>query len=190
MRLTFIKLLLAFPLILVVLAAVSACDGFNEYDSKPTLTAPQIAISESDVNWESIEHAACYEVYENSTLVKTVEETSYHIVQTAKGTYKYKVKALSADENYSSSKFSNEVVYVVTNDKLATPKISISNGVISWEAVEHAGGYQVFFEGGELVSQQSTTSYTVPHTETGVYKYTVKAISISGEYLARSDAHS
>ena len=184
MRLSKKILLLLFPLLLIfALAVVTACnDAESPSDAKVALATPQIELTGNVISWNTIEHAASYEIYENSTLIKTVEETSYQIVKTAKGTYTYKIKALSADDKHSSSKFSNEVTYVVTNNKLPAPAISKHDNVISWAAVDHADGYEVY-EDGELVSSQSETSYTITRTETGVYKYKVKATSTSSEYL-------
>ena len=184
MRLSSKKILLfLFTMLLIfAVAVVTACNGAQEpNDTKTAMAAPQIELTGNVISWDSVEHAGSYEIYENSTLVKTVTENSYEIVKTAKGTYKYKIKALSADKNYSSSKFSNEVIYVVNNDKLSAPKIAISDGVITWESVEHADGYEIF-ENGELVSSQAETSYTIQKTETGTYKYAVKSTSTSSDY--------
>ena len=179
-------LLLLFPLVLIfALIGATACNGAqNPNDAKPILTTPNIDIAENVISWTAVENAGNYEVYENNTRVETQSETSYTISQTAAGTYKYKIKALSADENYSSSKFSNEVIYIVQNKtQLAAPQLSLDKDTktISWIAVENADGYEVF-EDGELVSSQSETSYTITHTETGIYNYAVKATTTKKDY--------
>ncbi len=181
-------LLLLFPLLLFcVLLGVTACNGAKEPDNaKPALATPNIELTENVISWTAVENADNYEVYENNTRVAQQQETSYSISRTAAGTYKYKIKALSADENHSSSKFSNEVIYTVQGKtQLTAPQLSLDEATktISWPAVENADGYEVY-EDGKLVSSQTETSYTIAHTETGTYKYKVKATSTNSDFIA------
>lgn len=73
-------------------------------------------------------------------------------------------------------------------EKLSAPIISLnqSTGVISWNAVLNADGYEVY-EGTTLVSSQTETTYTIAENKTGTYKYTVKATSTDVNYIT-SDA--
>lgn len=73
-------------------------------------------------------------------------------------------------------------------EKLSAPIITInkSTGVISWNAVLNADGYEVY-EGTTLVSSQTETTYIINKTEIGTYKYTVKATSTDVNYIT-SDA--
>lgn len=183
-------LLLLFPLVLIFAAmGFAACNGGGEtpddtVDSKSPLTAPQIELTENVISWTAVENAGKYEVYENNSRINVQTETSFTISQTAVGTYKYRIRALSADKNHSSSKLSNEVVYTVKGKiQLAAPQVSIDEAAktVSWTAVEKADGYKVL-ENGEIVSSQAETSYTITHTETGKYKYTVIATSASEDY--------
>lgn len=65
---------------------------------------------------------------------------------------------------------------------LAAPVITLTDNVISWNAVEHATGYTVK-EGAVSVAENITqTSYTVTKTEAGSYTYTVIALSTDGNY--------
>ena len=183
-------ILLLFPLVLIFAAmGLVACNGGGEthnvtVNSNLPLTAPQIELAENVISWTAVENAGKYEVYENNSRINVQTETSFTISQTAVGTYKYRIRALSADKNHSSSKLSNEVVYTVKGKiQLAAPQVSIDEAAktVSWAAVEKADGYKVL-ENGEIVSSQTETSYTITHTETGKYKYTVIATSASEDY--------
>lgn len=66
-------------------------------------------------------------------------------------------------------------------EQLNAPVIELTDNVLSWSAVNHADGYEVY-EGTTLVSSQTATSYTINKTETGTYEYTVKATSTNEKY--------
>lgn len=58
---------------------------------------------------------------------------------------------------------------------LIAPKdVEINDNVLTWKAVTYAEGYAVY-ENGEIVSEQTETSYTIEQTTPGTYKYAVKA---------------
>ena len=72
--------------------------------------------------------------------------------------------------------------YAMQSDTvLATPVLTLTGNVISWETVEHAEKYEVY-EGETLVSTQTNTSYTIQKDNAGSYAFTVKAISSAAEY--------
>lgn len=175
-----ISLLLLFSVV-ITLICFSAC---GEGKNAPTaLPFPQIELTGNVISWNEVENAENYEIYENGEKVAAQSETSYTVTKTAKGTYKFKIKAIDADGVYSASEFSNEVTYTVETDKLSAPKISKQDNIISWTAVQHADGYEVY-ENGVLVTSQAETSFTIQKTEAGTYRYTVKAISNSPDYTA------
>lgn len=179
-------LLLLFPLLLIcAIVGFTACND-DDKNSKTVLTTPQIELAENVISWTAVENADSYEVYENNTRVSQQQETSYTITKTTAGIFKYKVKAIGADKNYSPSKFSNEVIYTAKDKtQLAAPQLSLDEATktVSWTAVENADGYEIF-EDGELVSSQSETTYVITHTETGTYRYKVKAISTNSDFIA------
>ncbi len=72
---------------------------------------------------------------------------------------------------------------------LTAPEISLTDKVISWTAVEHATGYEVF-ENNSSVATVETTTYTITQTETGEYAYTVRALCSTGEYEASALSNS
>ena len=71
--------------------------------------------------------------------------------------------------------------------KLTAPVISLSDNVISWSAVEHADGYDVY-EGTTKVVSQTSTTYTITQTAVGSYEYTVYATSTDTEKYTTSAA--
>ena len=71
--------------------------------------------------------------------------------------------------------------------QLTAPVISLSDNVISWSAVEHADGYDVY-EGSTKVVSQATTTYTITQTAVGSYDYTVYATSTDTEKYSTSAA--
>lgn len=65
--------------------------------------------------------------------------------------------------------------------ELAAPVITLTDNVVSWNAVEHAANYVVSKNNTEL-DAQTATSYTIADTEAGDYVIKVKAISAVAEY--------
>lgn len=65
--------------------------------------------------------------------------------------------------------------------QLAAPVIELSGTTLSWAAVEHATGYDVYRDGAKVTSVTATT-YTVADTAEGSYEYTVKATSTDKAY--------
>ena len=70
--------------------------------------------------------------------------------------------------------------------QLDAPVIKLSGNTITWEAVEHADGYDVHL-GDEKVTSQTETSYTITQTEVGIYTYTVYATSTDTEHYLKSE---
>lgn len=83
----------------------------------------------------------------------------------------------------------HEVPVEAEPEELAVPIITLNGKVITWEAVAHADGYEVY-EGEELVSTQTQTAYTIDKTEDGNYTYTVKATSTNDKYLTSAASDS
>lgn len=70
-----------------------------------------------------------------------------------------------------------------TPTPLAAPEITLNEttGVISWTAVNHATGYDVY-EGEVKATSTAETSYTITQTAEGTYTYTVAATSTDSKY--------
>ena len=65
--------------------------------------------------------------------------------------------------------------------ELPAPVIALQENTISWNAVPNADGYEVY-EGAEMVSAQTQTTYTISKTEAGEYTYSVKATCKDNNY--------
>ena len=89
---------------------------------------------------------------------------------------------VDADSNGKCDVCNHDVPVEAQPEELAAPVITLNGNVISWTAVEHADGYEVY-EGEELVSTQTQTTYTIDKTEEGSYTYSVKATGASDKYL-------
>lgn len=75
----------------------------------------------------------------------------------------------------------------VTPTQLSKPEITLTNNIISWNAVEHADGY-IVKEGTTEVSTQTALSYTINKTDAGSYTYTVTATSTDEKYTASAES--
>lgn len=73
-----------------------------------------------------------------------------------------------------------------TPTALTAPSIALAENVISWEDVEHAGGYSVL-ENNTKVADVEQSPYTITQTVEGTYSYTVIAKG-DGENYADSAA--
>lgn len=65
--------------------------------------------------------------------------------------------------------------------QLTAPEITLTDNVITWNAVEHADSYTVI-EDSTTVSTQTTTTYTIDKSVAGDYTYTVVATSTNDSY--------
>ena len=154
----------------------------NGGDKQPTpLATPVLRLSGNVLSWDEVPNAESYEVYEGNSKVVDTEETTYTINKATPCDVSYKIKAVTSNEKYTESGFSNEQRYHVT-EQLATPEITLSGTVITWETVPHATGYWVY-ENGEVVQQSGEKSYTITKKAVAdVYEYKVKAVSSGSLY--------
>ena len=69
-------------------------------------------------------------------------------------------------------------------EKIEAPVLTLTGNTITWSAVEHAEGYDVY-EGANVVSEaQTACSYTINQTNPGTYEYTVVATTTEKGYRA------
>ena len=64
---------------------------------------------------------------------------------------------------------------------LAAPVITLADNVVSWTAVAHATGYDVYVNDAKLISVTALT-YTISETATGSYAIKLKAVSSDTAY--------
>lgn len=148
------------------------------------LSAPVLSLRGTNtLVWDGVEHATSYEVFEGESKVQDTETTTYTIAKTVDGEYTYTVYALSTDVRYSKSPASNAVKYTYESVKiqLAAPLLTLMENVLSWEKIDHAESYEIYYE-GELEVTTTELSYTIPYTEVGSYNYSVKAITTEAGY--------
>ena len=158
-------------------------------DSKPdvpkqTLDAPVLTLDGSVVSWAAVAHATGYEVYIDGDKAATVAETRYELNITAAGRYEITARAVTAEDGYESSAESAAVVYTVTvatTEKLDAPVLSISGNAVTWTAVAHATGYEVYVN-GDKAATVTVAEYVLDATEDGTYAVTVRAVSTDAGY--------
>ena len=149
-------------------------------NEKIELDAPVVMNDSNIVKWTIVANATSYEIYINDKLVNVVVENQYVFEETVAGTYKIKVKAISTDQKYLPSEFSNEVELIVQEQvvlkQLTAPVLKITDNTITWEKIENADRYFVYVN-GELVETLEETSFTYNDAIYGDYVFTVKAVS-------------
>lgn len=79
------------------------------------------------------------------------------------------------------SLFNVEVTFGQDFEILAAPVIELNGNVVTWTAVEHAMGYEVYVN-GKLDDTVTEPTYTINATEEGYFAVTVKAVGGS-DYL-------
>lgn len=160
----------------------------NETSQPTPLEAPELELSGNELSWNEVDNAEGYEVYTvngniNNKITDTTDIT-YTITEQTPCDISYKVKAVTSDENYTDSPFSNVQRYLVT-EQLETPEnFSIDGTEITWDPVDNATGYYVYENDNTVPVQQSNkTSYTITKkAKAGNYVYKVTAVSANALY--------
>ena len=155
------------------------------------LPTPQnVTISSARVvSWTAVPNATSYRIKSESIttgstpLYKTTTSTSYDLktwTEIPLGTNNIFVQALSTSSQWSESDYSESAMYTNTV-QIAAPTLTVNNGVLSWNAIEHSNGYLVSAiqtDGSEkyLVPVNATTvnASTIATTK-GTYNFTVQA---------------
>ena len=183
--------------------AYSTSDDSNaeSYTVTPKpLSAPYIKLEGNVLTWEAVENADSYDVYESGRKVANIEqplpegesqiitEVSYAVSPIAYGKYTYTVVAISKSTQYLSSGYSNEVEYEYADNKpvLDAPVIALdqTTGIITWEAVDNADGYEIYENGRRNGAYTTELSYQIRRLNPGVYTYAVRATDSNGGYKA------
>ncbi|MBE6668188.1 MAG: hypothetical protein E7607_07770 [Ruminococcaceae bacterium] len=161
---------LAIVMILSVLAILSSCDdksANNTATSAPEttagaqkLTAPTVTLTGNVATWEANPNADKFEISIGGDL-SYVENTVTS--KTLANGQTFKVRAVGDGNKYTTSDWSNSVIYtdgstVITPNKLSAPIVSISSsGLASWNAVPGAVGYSYKINGaGETVINETS----------------------------------
>lgn len=186
--------LLAVCSVVCLATGLAACndkpdDGGDAPTTKVTIKTPVLELSDNMLSWASIAHATGYVVYENDIVVSEQTATTYVITQDYPGTYEYRVKATTTEKGYKDGALSEAKTFKVDPWPLEAPSISINQdtGVISWEAVENATGYDIY-ENGIKIDSTYTLSYKIEQTIPDYFSYTVKATSTNKAYATSASS--
>lgn len=91
--------------------------------------------------------------------------------------------SLADNRSYQTwSLFNVEVTFGQDIEMLAAPVLELNGNVVTWTAVEHATGYEVYVN-GKLADTVTEPTYTINATEEGYFAVTVKAVGGS-DYLS------
>ena len=172
------------------LASNEAC-ATTEESAGPTVPAAPVVTAEVLettilLTWEAVEGATSYSLYSEGQLVAAnFPDTAVEVAVPAAGEYCFTV---TASNEVGESEHSEEVCATVTVPEdlevpaapVVTAKLEGNKAVLSWEAVEGALFYTVYYEGQKYGDTQNlSASAELP--EFGEYCFTVTATNIAGE---------
>ena len=172
------------------LASNEAC-ATTEESAGPTVPAAPVVTAEVLettilLTWEAVEGATSYSLYSKGELVKAnFPDTAVEVAVPAAGTYCFTV---TASNEVGESEHSEEVCATVTVPEgfevpaapVVTAKLEGNKAVLSWETVEGALFYTVYYEGKEVGDTQNLSA-SMELSEFGEYCFTVTATNIAGE---------
>jgi division protein CdvB (Snf7/Vps24/ESCRT-III family) len=149
-------------------------------------TPINVKLQGETVSWDAVENADGY-VVKVGIAEHTAASTTFDLgtLTLAEGTYQVSVKATSTDELFLDSKYSTAVSYVVgpASTTLSAPALSITGGVASWNAVEHASGYVLKVGTTEYTLQAGPYDLAGNLSGLGEYAVSVKAVGNGTAYL-------
>ena len=171
-------------------ASNEAC-ATTEEAAGPTVPAAPVVTAEVLettilLTWEAVEGATSYSLYSKGQLVKAnFPDTAVEVAVPAAGTYCFTV---TASNEVGESEHSEEVCATVTVPEgfevpaapVVTAKLEGNKAVLSWETVEGALFYTVYYEGKEVGDTQNLSA-SMELSEFGEYCFTVTATNIAGE---------
>ena len=165
------------------------------FPAVPVLNAPQISGNTIALSWEEVESANRYTVrfgtsdqYANAARITNIRDTSYQIIGLEFSTTYY--IWMEAYNESGGVRMANPV-QVMTEDDLLTPKQNAPAGgvrkiTVSWEAVEGAESYLVYystsasFSSAQQIPDLQGSSYTIESLEPGTTYYTWVAAVTGG----------
>lgn len=181
---------------------VSGCDNAGiktTYLAQPKISNLSLAAGGIKIDWAEVKGAQCYRVFlknkNNWKIIGTTEENSltHKKLNNAKD-YTYTVRCISSDKKSYTSTFDETGMTkkYYSEPKLVKLDFSPKGPSLSWNSVEGASKYQVFYkldneknwktEKGMIVK---STSFVDTKAEFGhKYTYTVKCLNDKDEYIS------
>jgi len=172
----------------------------SETSNTVTYTVNQLATitdltrtDETDFSWTAVSGAVSYLVYINDLTPISVSTNSYVHSAWDAGSYTVTVSAVgNADtatnprpRNLTSASTSNAITF----GKLATPVISISDNIISWDDILNASSYYVY-NNGVYYDLTDESSYTIPTTTAYTYNITITAVNPDPDVITSETSNS
>ena len=135
------------------------------------------------INWSVVENASKYLIDINGeTFESTTTSFDFSVVEAT--VYTIKVKALSNSKLYDDSDFSSPFIYednsALTQLDVPVIKSPIDQGILTWEKVLNATGYQLSIN--DVIYETNKTSYDLKNIILDNYQIKVKAIGDSVTY--------
>ena len=178
--------------IIICLALFAGCEFTPTTPVDPDVEAgtklakPVLRILDSNLVWEPIEHATYYNVWANDELVSAGSSTSLNLDKFHNDEYIFKVQAKSHDKNYEPSDFA-EIKFCFNDQKIASPVLVIKDGILTWNAIEHASSYQIYVD-GELKTTTDKLSYSLARLYNELHEIKVIALTTEVGYRNSDEA--
>ncbi|MDD4153869.1 MAG: hypothetical protein PHT30_00465 [Bacilli bacterium] len=144
-------------------------------------TPTNLAYSNGLLTWNAVDNASSYQVIVNDGSPLSASINQYNVGFDNVGSVTFKVKAISANEQYLDSAFAEIEVQIAPLTLTAPQNLAINGGVLSYDTVEHATAYGIYHN-DVFLEETTSTQYAIPSL----------VLAQSGSYLqvqARSTIH-
>lgn len=168
-----------------------------EVANDSVLAAPVITAKASNdtvyVSWEAVKGAVGYNLYYQNKLLDSFVDTVVAIQVVQAGEYCFTVTAFNENEE-ESAQSNKACATVVAPEGLEVPEAPVLTAkvegnyvVLSWEPVENATYYVIYF-GDKLLGNHNETTLKLELTEPGTYCFKVAAANLAGESKQSNEA--
>ena len=174
----------------------SEYSNFVEFVRYIQLTTPiNLVLTNGVLSWDSVINADTYNIYSGDTKIGSTTSTAIDLYDllTTNGTYQITIKASNSQDIYYLESTASAIIEFTKNSagKLAAPTnlTKASSYTLSWDAVENADGYNVYYQntGDEnytLLTKVTSTTASYSSLTSGSYNlnFVVTAIDSTGTY--------
>jgi hypothetical protein len=127
------------------------------------LAAPTgIAYADGVLTWAAVVNATGYEVTINGGTAQHADTNSLSVGYDNIGETAFAVRALG-DASHLDSPWASKSIQINPLVLAIPTNLSLTNGLLTWTAVAHADGYDIYVNGADYASV-TTNSYTLPAT--------------------------